>query len=91
MDRRHPDWLPYWQPNHTTDKCMLCHAPFSNVIFDGGKERHHCRECGKLVCQSCWGKTKYLSAYYKAVPVCDFCFNLTTDPNAIINVPMEEN
>lgn len=70
METSHPDWLPYWQPNYTTTQCSDCHSEFNWLSI----KRHHCRECGKIFCQNCWGKLKYVKVYDKEVPVCNNCF-----------------
>ena len=48
---------PKWQPNAEADKCsmMLCENRFTTIRngfpFYGG--RHHCRQCGRVVCAEC--------------------------------------
>ena len=37
-----------WTPNRAVRGCQVCAAPFSAV-----RRRHHCRQCGKVVCKSC--------------------------------------
>lgn len=46
-----PTWVPdksYWQYDNDVPTCMLCDAKFS--LFN---RRHHCRACGKVVCNDC--------------------------------------
>lgn len=38
----------HWLPDEASDKCMKCEAPFSFLL-----RRHHCRECGDIICNNC--------------------------------------
>ncbi|OQS06179.1 radial spoke head protein [Thraustotheca clavata] len=38
-----------WMPNDQSAQCVICHEPFHIWI----KRKHHCRLCGRLVCNSC--------------------------------------
>ncbi|OQS04098.1 dihydroflavonol-4-reductase, partial [Thraustotheca clavata] len=40
--------LKPWDEDHVDFKCQCCNAPFTAL-----RRRHHCRECGKLVCGDC--------------------------------------
>ncbi|ODV91258.1 hypothetical protein CANCADRAFT_57554 [Tortispora caseinolytica NRRL Y-17796] len=40
--------IPTWQADSDANQCPLCKAPFS--FFN---RRHHCRHCGRVVCNSC--------------------------------------
>ncbi|KAF4505307.1 hypothetical protein G6O67_007271 [Ophiocordyceps sinensis] len=40
--------LPRWQPDAEVTYCPICHTQFS--IF---ARKHHCRKCGRVVCNSC--------------------------------------
>lgn len=43
------DWVkPIWQQNNQAEHCAVCAQNFS--IFNW---RHHCRECGRIVCAAC--------------------------------------
>ncbi|XP_036373741.1 FYVE, RhoGEF and PH domain-containing protein 6 [Megalops cyprinoides] len=61
---------PIWIPDLRTTMCMICTCEFTLTW-----RRHHCRACGKVVCQSCSSHKHYLE-YLKNRParVCDFCF-----------------
>jgi hypothetical protein len=37
-----------WQPDEAADTCQICHTGFDMLI-----RRHHCRNCGILVCDAC--------------------------------------
>lgn len=62
---------PLWKPDSESPYCDLCSSQFSLI-----SRRHHCRNCGKLVCQPCSSRRFYLSHVdiKKAVRVCDPCF-----------------
>ncbi|XP_029991747.1 FYVE, RhoGEF and PH domain-containing protein 6-like [Sphaeramia orbicularis] len=61
---------PIWIPDPRTTMCMICTCEFSLTW-----RRHHCRACGKVVCQSC-SSNKHCLAYLKnqLARVCDQCF-----------------
>ncbi|KAG8165248.1 hypothetical protein KVR01_005523 [Diaporthe batatas] len=40
--------LPRWQPDAEVTFCPICHTQFSIFI-----RKHHCRKCGRVVCNSC--------------------------------------
>ncbi|XP_017261042.1 FYVE, RhoGEF and PH domain-containing protein 6 isoform X2 [Kryptolebias marmoratus] len=62
---------PIWIPDLRTTMCMICTSEFTLTW-----RRHHCRACGKVVCQVC-STNKCPLAYKKNEParVCDECFN----------------
>ena len=46
---RQPDFVvPRWQPDHEVAECAVCHTPFSFL-----RRKHHCRRCGRVVCNAC--------------------------------------
>ncbi|CAN9498849.1 unnamed protein product [Ophioblennius macclurei] len=61
---------PIWIPDPRTTMCMICTCEFTLTW-----RRHHCRACGKVVCQACSSK-KHCLEYLKKQParVCDQCF-----------------
>ncbi|KAM3608591.1 uncharacterized protein V6R79_001337 [Siganus canaliculatus] len=61
---------PIWIPDPRTTMCMICTCEFTLTW-----RRHHCRACGKVVCQSC-SSNKYCLEYLKnqLARVCDLCF-----------------
>ncbi|XP_071351061.1 FYVE, RhoGEF and PH domain-containing protein 6-like isoform X1 [Trachinotus anak] len=63
---------PIWIPDPRTTMCMICTCEFSLTW-----RRHHCRACGKVVCQSC-SSNKYRLEYLKnqLARVCDQCFHV---------------
>jgi len=42
---------PFWVPDADSPNCMICAAKFTVV-----KRRHHCRACGKVLCNNCCGE-----------------------------------
>uniref|UniRef100_A0A8C7MG23 FYVE, RhoGEF and PH domain containing 6 n=1 Tax=Oncorhynchus kisutch TaxID=8019 RepID=A0A8C7MG23_ONCKI len=61
---------PIWIPDLRATMCMVCTCEFTLTW-----RRHHCRACGKVVCQTCSSNKFYLE-YLKNQParVCDHCF-----------------
>lgn len=61
---------PIWIPDPRTTMCMICTCEFTLTW-----RRHHCRACGKVVCQSCSSNKHHLE-YLKnqLARVCDQCF-----------------
>ncbi|XP_014329345.1 FYVE, RhoGEF and PH domain-containing protein 6-like [Xiphophorus maculatus] len=63
---------PIWIPDTRTTMCMICTCDFTLTW-----RRHHCRACGKVVCQAC-SSNKHGLAYLKkqSARVCDQCFDI---------------
>ncbi|XP_075945436.1 FYVE, RhoGEF and PH domain-containing protein 6-like [Anarhichas minor] len=61
---------PIWIPDPRTTMCMICTCEFTLTW-----RRHHCRACGKVVCQSC-SSNKCALEYLKnhLARVCNQCF-----------------
>ncbi|XP_038612207.1 FYVE, RhoGEF and PH domain-containing protein 6 [Tachyglossus aculeatus] len=61
---------PIWIPDTRVTMCMVCTSEFTLTW-----RRHHCRACGKIVCQAC-SSNKYGLDYLKNQParVCERCF-----------------
>ncbi|XP_072257369.1 FYVE, RhoGEF and PH domain-containing protein 6 [Pyxicephalus adspersus] len=62
---------PIWIPDGRATMCMICTSEFTLTY-----RRHHCRACGKIVCQAC-STNKYSLEYlkYHLARVCDLCFH----------------
>ncbi|KAJ2803329.1 hypothetical protein H4R20_002939 [Coemansia guatemalensis] len=39
---------PVWDPDESADRCYICFRDFTLFM-----RRHHCRACGKIVCNAC--------------------------------------
>eukprot|EP00299_Pterocystis_sp_00344_P011823 c5580_g1_i2.p1 GENE.c5580_g1_i2~~c5580_g1_i2.p1 ORF type:complete len:340 (-),score=28.19 c5580_g1_i2:94-1074(-) len=64
-----------WMPNEMSEECLLCNKKFSMV----NRRRHHCRNCGRLVCGDCSGAKTIIPGLPKGLHrVCDRC--LQDDP-----------
>lgn len=61
---------PIWIPDTRATMCMICTSEFTLTW-----RRHHCRACGKIVCQAC-SSNKYGLGYLKRqlARVCEHCF-----------------
>ncbi|XP_055973909.1 FYVE, RhoGEF and PH domain-containing protein 6 isoform X1 [Sorex fumeus] len=61
---------PIWIPDTRVTMCMICTSEFTLTW-----RRHHCRACGKIVCQAC-SSNKCGLDYLKNQParVCEHCF-----------------
>ena len=70
---------PVWIPDSKTKFCMLCGLYFTVV-----RRRHHCRNCGKVICGACSDYKRKLSySEGKELRVCRICYNflqLKDDP-----------
>lgn len=65
---------PFWVPDHEATSCMRCETKFTVL-----KRRHHCRACGKVLCNNCCNmraKLAYLD--YQEDRVCSICYHLLT-------------
>lgn len=72
---------PLWMPDDATKVCLCCgmlHIPRSlniaEVKFTTFNRRHHCRQCGIVVCGKCSNHDKFLPGKGKKVRVCTRCF-----------------
>eukprot|EP01119_Soliformovum_irregulare_P012907 TRINITY_DN3387_c0_g1_i1.p1 TRINITY_DN3387_c0_g1~~TRINITY_DN3387_c0_g1_i1.p1 ORF type:complete len:1036 (+),score=325.40 TRINITY_DN3387_c0_g1_i1:103-3210(+) len=59
---------PVWIPDEDTKYCMLCGIYFTVII-----RRHHCRNCGKILCGKCSDRRRKLVHTKKEVRVCKIC------------------
>uniref|UniRef100_A0ACB8FP08 FYVE, RhoGEF and PH domain-containing protein 6 n=1 Tax=Sphaerodactylus townsendi TaxID=933632 RepID=A0ACB8FP08_9SAUR len=61
---------PIWIPDTRVTMCMICTSEFTLTW-----RRHHCRACGKIICQAC-SSNKHGLDYMKNQParVCDLCY-----------------
>ncbi|CAF1366504.1 unnamed protein product [Rotaria magnacalcarata] len=61
----------HWVPDDKADTCMHCRT----TKFSTYNRKHHCRNCGFIVCEGC-SKKRFLLPHLdsKRVRVCDTCF-----------------
>ncbi|CAF0753721.1 unnamed protein product [Rotaria sp. Silwood1] len=69
---QHKAVAAYWVPDDKADTCMHCHIS----KFSTYNRKHHCRNCGYIVCEGC-SKNRFLLPHLdsKRVRVCDSCFS----------------
>ncbi len=63
---------PPWDPDSMYNECHDCKKPFTTT-----NRRHHCRNCGKVFCNTCTAKRTLLPRFgftKKKVRVCEKCF-----------------
>ena len=62
-----------WIPDNVVMSCMLCKETFTTK-----NRRHHCRNCGHVVCDPCSYKTIALPevGYANPVRVCNSCHTI---------------
>jgi len=71
-----------WIPDDKSDVCMVCKKTQFTVL----NRKHHCRNCGKIVCGSCSRNRNVLvNISTKPVRVCDACFVELTNKNSQTN------
>jgi len=63
---------PVWQPDSDHLDCSVCRVQFT-LFF----RRHHCRQCGNVVCATCSSNRMVINYYNKKQMerVCDICFS----------------
>ncbi|CEF70876.1 FYVE zinc finger domain and Zinc finger, FYVE/PHD-type domain and Zinc finger, RING/FYVE/PHD-type domain and Zinc finger, FYVE-related domain and Domain of unknown function DUF3480 domain-containing protein [Strongyloides ratti] len=62
---------PVWIDDKEADSCMLCNTKFSIIL-----RRHHCRSCGRVLCNSCCNQRRSLrfaNDDTKKFRVCESC------------------
>ena len=59
-----------WEPDNMHTKCEVCKNKFNKLI----RRKHHCRKCGKVVCDTCSTARDYVKGYKdKKVRICAMC------------------
>ncbi|EGC39822.1 hypothetical protein DICPUDRAFT_26275, partial [Dictyostelium purpureum] len=61
---------PVWVPDSEALQCMECQIKFTTI-----RRRHHCRNCGNVVCGKCSDQKWTLDQNKKDVRVCKACYN----------------
>ncbi|CAH1795057.1 unnamed protein product [Owenia fusiformis] len=59
-----------WQEDNDANICVLCNQKFNQI-----RRKHHCRQCGRVLCSKCCYAKMPLPqlGYGDAERVCDFC------------------
>lgn len=64
-----------WEPDEEADECRVCEHAFSAT-----RRKHHCRQCGRVVCGQCSEREKLVPGYgRKRQRTCDDCFDRPAD------------
>ncbi|KAJ1426424.1 hypothetical protein B484DRAFT_450718 [Ochromonadaceae sp. CCMP2298] len=74
---------PLWKPDAQVSQCKSCTASFSLLL-----RRHHCRNCGFIVCDNC-SKGRFKLEHVdkdKDVRVCAACFNFLSTEGQRVSV-----
>jgi len=79
-----PDWKE-------SDFCEICKKPFFwnlRAMMENktiGQRQHHCRACGKAVCDKCSNRRSPLPkmGFEFEVRLCDPCFSATSEPELV--------
>lgn len=81
----------YWVPDCDAQQCFICEIPFGTaeelviantntpqiLSTEGENRRHHCRKCGKGVCNNCSKNQMPVPerGWIDSVRVCDACIS----------------
>jgi len=68
---------PVWIPDHECKTCAICELKWTTF-----NRRHHCRQCGSVICHNCSNQKKTIQGQGK-VRVCIKCFKKPVDPEVI--------
>ncbi|KAK6042895.1 FYVE zinc finger, partial [Cooperia oncophora] len=74
---------PLWIPDDASSKCLM---EGCDTVFSFLNRRHHCRDCGWLICSTCVGKRHFLNSSSKRKL---FVRNVTTNWRAYRYVVVE--
>ena len=62
-----------WMPDESTNKCSQC-----GRLFTVSVRRHHCRQCGRVLCDNCTAQKMFVPEYgspRKLQRVCRNCYD----------------
>jgi len=64
---------PVWILDEAATQCMRCDVDFGYIV-----RKHHCRNCGAVVCSNCSAYTAIVAGVdkHKEVKVCNVCKNV---------------
>lgn len=60
-------------PDEEVVECQLCGTRFGTVVT----RKHHCRQCGRVVCSSCSDNTIFIASLGRKDRACDRCADLS--------------
>ncbi|XGW28660.1 hypothetical protein V3C99_008444 [Haemonchus contortus] len=63
---------PLWIPDDSSSKCLM---EGCDTVFSFLNRRHHCRDCGWLICSACVGKAPLSKFQFKKEIVCPECYD----------------
>ncbi|KAK5967209.1 hypothetical protein GCK32_000222 [Trichostrongylus colubriformis] len=63
---------PLWIPDDSSSKCLM---EGCDTVFSFLNRRHHCRDCGWLICSACVGKAPLSKFHFKKEIVCPECYD----------------
>ncbi|KAH3763183.1 FYVE, RhoGEF and PH domain containing protein [Pelomyxa schiedti] len=64
---------PVWIPDSEAETCMQCGSKFT-LLF----RRHHCRQCGQIVCSDCTQNRFFFESLHEYARVCAACYKTLT-------------
>ncbi|KHJ92932.1 FYVE zinc finger [Oesophagostomum dentatum] len=62
---------PLWIPDDSSSKCLM---EGCDTVFSFLNRRHHCRDCGWLICSACVGKAPLSKFHFRKEIVCPECY-----------------
>ncbi|CAI2347968.1 unnamed protein product [Caenorhabditis sp. 36 PRJEB53466] len=88
--------LPHFRPNTTWEaeatNCCLCSREFKKMTLYGEERPHHCRNCGRVVCDGC--SRQRFSVVEEGVNVqkrvCDLCYDSMHETRVVSAEPSEQ-
>ena len=60
-----------WMDDEDASQCIICDKEFGRIK----NRRHHCRNCGRLVCGNCSSRKHVIRNGEQPRRVCDDCFH----------------
>ncbi|OQS04103.1 dihydroflavonol-4-reductase [Thraustotheca clavata] len=73
-------WIKPWAEDCEAPECAICGAQFSFL-----RRKHHCRECGRIICADCSMSRAVVEGLSERARLCDQCVQ-TSIPELIENV-----
>ena len=63
-----------WMDDEDSSQCVICNKVFGRIK----NRRHHCRNCGRLICGKCSSRRHIIASEVEPARVCDDCFDSFT-------------